>query len=224
MQHLMIETIARLVDEPATPEEQVHLDTCEECCAQLQAMRADLAALRDLPMIEPPPTEWPQIESRLLEEGLIRRRRGAGWRGTALRTAASIAVFAVGAASGIAWTRTGASTPAGNLARSGRATGTAPTLIAATEPTNRDEAIELYRQAEALYLDALTRVAQIDEPQSGGDPLARLAALEGIAAITRSALDQAPADPVINGYHLTALAQKEATLRMIAASKADGWF
>jgi hypothetical protein len=223
MQHLMIETIARLVDEPATPEEQAHIDACEDCSTQLQAMRADLAALHDLPMIEPPPTEWPEIEARLLEEGLIRRRRGPRFRGTSLRAAASIAVFALGAASGIAWTRTG-STPIGSPVRSGRATGAAPTLIAATEPTNREEAIELYRQAEALYLDALTRVAEIDEPQSGGDPLARLAALEGIAAITRSALDQAPADPVLNGYHLTALAQKEATLRMIAASKADGWF
>jgi hypothetical protein len=141
-----------------------------------------------------------------------------------LRAAASIAVFTVGAGAGIAWTKASPASPAGGLARAGRATGSAPTLIAATEPTNREEAVELYRQAEALYLDALTRIAELDEPQSGGDPLARLAALESIAAITRSALDQAPADPVINGYHLTALAQKEATLRLIAASKADGWF
>lgn len=221
MQHLMIETLARLIDEPARPEEREHIEACEECRAQLQAMRADLAALRDLPMIEPPPTEWPQLEARLLEEGLIRRRAGSRLWVRSLRAAASIAVFAVGAASGIAWTR---ANPSSSASLAGRGTGSAPTLIAATEPTNREEAVELYRQAEALYLDALTRIAELDEPQTGTDPLARLAALESIAAITRSALDQAPADPVLNGYHLTALAQKQATLRQIAASKADGWF
>jgi hypothetical protein len=221
MQHLMIETIARLVDEAGLPDERAHIEACAECRKELEAMRADAAALRDLPMIEPPPTEWTELEARLLEEGLIRRRRIQPWS-TAIRAAAAIALFAVGTATGIAWTN---GRGPGSVANGPRSRGTdGVRLIAATEPTNREEAIELYRQAEALYLDALTRVAEIDEPQAGGDPLARLAALESIAAITRSALDQAPADPVINGYHLTALAQKEATLRQIAASKADRWF
>jgi hypothetical protein len=219
MQHLMIETLARLVDEPATPEERAHVDACDECRLELEAMRADIAALRDLPMIEPPATEWSKIETRLLEEGLVRRTMRRQWPAS-LRIAASMALFAVGAASGIAWT---------NAAHvgSGRRSVLRPanaSFIAATEPTNRAEAVELYEQAEALYLDALTRVTEIEGPQQGGDPLARLAVLQSIAAITRSALDQAPADPVINGYHLTALAQKEATLRLIAASKSDRWF
>jgi hypothetical protein len=83
----------------------------------------------------------------------------------------------------------------------------------------------LYRQAEALYLDMLTRVAELETGTTQpNDPVARLAALESIAAITRSALYQAPADPVLNGYHLTALAQREATLRQMAASKPGRWF
>jgi hypothetical protein len=94
----------------------------------------------------------------------------------------------------------------------------------ATEPGTPEETLQLYRQAEALYLEVLTRVAALEEEDGGGDPVARLAALEGIANITRSALDQAPADPVLNGYHLTALAQREATIRQIAASKPGRWF
>lgn len=227
MQHLMIETVARLVDEAPAATEAEHLEHCAECRALLEAMRADTAALRNLPMIEPPPTEWPDIERRLLDEGLIRRRAGAPvWRTSAMRLAASITLFVVGAASGVAWTRAQSTGPAALASATGARTAGSgvPTLIAATEPETAEETIQLYRQAEALYLDALTRVAELDDQRTGGDPLARLAALESIATITRSALDQAPADPVLNGYHLTALAQREATIRQIAASKPGRWF
>jgi hypothetical protein len=222
MQHLMIETIARLIDEAPTADQATHLEQCDECRTSLEAMRADLAALRNLPMIEPPPTEWDQIESRLLEEGLIRRRFGQPiWQSTALRVAATIAVFVFGASAGVAWTgsRTGEAASGSPMAVSG-----SPSLIMATEPGTPEETLQLYRQAEALYLEVLTRVAALEEEDGGGDPVARLAALEGIANITRSALDQAPADPVLNGYHLTALAQREATIRQIAASKPGRWF
>ena len=52
------------------------------------------------------------------------------------------------------------------------------------------------------------------------DPVNRLAALEGIVLTTRAALNEAPADPVINGYHLTALEQRDAILRQIQAQPA----
>jgi len=232
MQHLMPETLARLVDEAPTEDEARHVTECDECRVQLEAMRADYAALRSLPMIEPPPTEWPDLELRLLDEGLVRRRNGiAAWPAWT-RAAAAILLFAVGAASGAY--AFGGRAPAGDspaFAETGERTALpvlngeqGPLLVSAAVPRNADEALALYRQAEAVYLDALTRVAQIGGQGDSGDPLARLAALESIAAITRSALDESPADPVINGYHLTALAQREATLRQIAATKSDRWF
>jgi hypothetical protein len=222
MQHLMIETLARLVDETAAPEEAHHIEQCDECRAELEAMRADRAALAGLPMIEPPPTEWPDLEVKLLEEGLI-RRRPTGWRFPALRTAASVALFAGGLAVGVAWTRAGA-TGGGSVTGVANARAPSPVVIAASEPGTPEETVMLYRQAEALYLDMLARVAELENGEQAVDPVTRLAALESIAAITRSALDQAPADPVLNGYHLTALAQREATLRQIAASKPGRWF
>jgi hypothetical protein len=48
-----------------------------------------------------------------------------------------------------------------------------------------------------------------------------MAALESIVLTTRAALNRAPADPVINGYHLTAVAEREAMLRRLAAATAD---
>jgi hypothetical protein len=220
----MIETIARLIDEAPSPDEARHLEQCDECRSELEGMRADVAALRNLPMIEPPPTEWPVLEGRLLEEGLVRRRAGAStWRISAMRAAAAVLLFIGGGLTGIAWTRN-ASGPLGiRPMANGEPTVALPSIITATAPASPEETVLLYRQAEALYLDMVSRVAELNA-QEQVDPLARLAALESIVGITRSALDQAPADPVLNGYHLTALAQKEATLRQIAASKPGRWF
>jgi hypothetical protein len=231
MQHLMPETLARLVDEAPGDDETRHLAECGACRAELEGMRADAAALANLPMIEPPPTEWPELEARLLDEGLIRRHAGAPRWAALGRAAAAVALFALGTATGTFLLR-GSAPVAERGAVLANTLGTGvpvrngqePMLVRAAEPANADEALLLYRQAEAVYLDALTRVAELGGQAESGDPLARLAALESIAAITRSALDESPADPVINGYHLTALAQREATLRQIAATKSDRWF
>jgi hypothetical protein len=67
-------------------------------------------------------------------------------------------------------------------------------------------------------------MAELGGGSDYGDPYARLAALEAITSITRAALGQAPADPVLNGYHVTATAQRDATLRQIAAQTTDSWF
>jgi hypothetical protein len=88
-------------------------------------------------------------------------------------------------------------------------------------PRNMDEAALLLRQTEELYLAALTRYAELATQAESGDPVSRLAALQSIVMTTQAALTQAPADPVINGYHLTALAQRDATLRQVAASTGD---
>lgn len=112
-------------------------------------------------------------------------------------------------------------------AREPRITGPADPDARPASPTPRtaQEAAILLREAEGMYLDALARYAQLagnaGEP---GDPLARLAALEGIVLTTREALGRAPADPIINGYHMTALAQREATLQQIAATTRNPWF
>jgi hypothetical protein len=91
-------------------------------------------------------------------------------------------------------------------------------------PRTADDALAFMRRAETAYLEALTLYAEMAGGFEGGDPAARLAALEGIMLTTRAALGVAPADPIINGYHLTALAQRDATLRQIAASSSQSWF
>lgn len=81
-----------------------------------------------------------------------------------------------------------------------------------------DEAAAALRQSEELYLTALTRYAELTTQSDVNDPVARLAALQSIVMTTQAALSQTPSDPVINGTHLTALAQRDAALRQVAAA------
>ena len=87
-----------------------------------------------------------------------------------------------------------------------------------------DEAAEYLRGAEAVYLQALTRYAELASQAQSGDPIARLAALQSIVMTTQAALNETPTDPVINGYHLTALAQRDATLRQVAQASREQWY
>jgi hypothetical protein len=92
------------------------------------------------------------------------------------------------------------------------------------QPRTVDEAIVQLRQAEDLYLAALTRYAELATQAEAGDPVARLAALQSIVMTTQAALNQTPTDPVINGYHLTALSHRDAALRQVAAATGDRWY
>jgi hypothetical protein len=89
------------------------------------------------------------------------------------------------------------------------------------QPASMDEAAQLLREMEARYLDALTVYAELALGAEAGDPVARLAALQNIILTTQAALSETPTDPVINGYHLTALAQRDATLRQVAAASSE---
>jgi hypothetical protein len=255
MSHLSLETIARLVDDAPDATEKSHLDSCTICRSELENMRADLAALASLPGIEPSPEAWSSVESRLAQEGLLRLpRTRITWQVAVLRAAAAVVIFLLGGMAGIAWVggethqtvadseQRGQIVPAqsGNLApypsefsvrqpmpANGRAVegSLAAALISGRMPSTRDGAVRFLTEAEAVYLDALTRMAQLNGGTEPSDPYARLAALEIIAVATREALDQAPADPVLNGYHITALANREALLRQVATKQTRaGWF
>lgn len=80
------------------------------------------------------------------------------------------------------------------------------------------------QEAELAYRAALDRYAEFSSEDQGANPMMRLAALENIVITTRDALAAAPADPLINGYHMAALAQRDATVRQIALSSNERWY
>lgn len=200
MQHLNGEDLARLVDEAAVGEEATHLDSCAECSAELEALREQVLTLAALPDVEPPARLEGAIRAALEDEGLrlVRTNR----RRSAVRIAASVALFAAGGLAGF-------------LGR-GVAPTPPPTPAAmAPPPADVTEAVTRLQTAEAAYATALGDYARLTGGLPSSDPVNRLAALEGIVLTTRAALNEAPADPVINGYHLTALEQRDAILRQI---------
>ncbi len=218
MSHLSIETLARLVDEAPNPEEAAHLDHCDECRTELEGLKADAAVLSSLPEIEPPSAQWLAVESRLAAEGLLRpaaRRAANRWVRPVLQAAAAIVIFMLGSYTA----------PLLGLRPNGNDAAPIASSNVGSSAT-AEAAAAAVREAETSYLTALTRYAELMQRSDPVDPLARLAALESIVLTTRAALGQAPADPVINGYHLTALAQRDATIKRMASSSSAGqtWF
>lgn len=210
MPHLSLEELARLVDEAPAEHEEIHLRLCAECRAELVALREQTVELRRLPDRRAPARLWPALHGRLRAEGLV---AGGAARGRAvLRIAAGLALFLAGGVTGVLWTGARAGPLAG---------GTEPGAAQARTVGDAEAAV---RAAEAAYLDALTRYAELSGAGRSTDPVNRLAALEGIVLTTRAALEEAPADPVINGYHLAALSQREAMLRQISSAADDEWF
>jgi hypothetical protein len=94
-----------------------------------------------------------------------------------------------------------------------------PRLSPAAEQARRE-----LERAQAGYLAALRRYAELADPASGADEATRLRALDGLVATTRAALDLAPGDPVINGYHLAAVQERDAMLRQAARRNESAWF
>jgi hypothetical protein len=200
MQHLNDEELARLVDEGPTDAEAAHLALCGYCAAELDALRLQTRTLAALPDLPAPPALQARLQAGLAVEGLLLGDRAR--QRSLLRIAASLALFAAGGLGG--YLLRGAAAPTGPLA-----------ATAADPPATVTEAAERLQTAEAAYTAALAAYAQTAGSPPAADPVSRLAALEGIVLTTRAALDDAPADPVINGYHLTALEQRDAILRQI---------
>ena len=230
MSHLSIETLARLVDEIPDNNEAAHLQLCSSCRSELEGMKADAAALGALPDLEPSLAQWDAVERKLAQEGLLRgsvRREYLIWRRPALQIAAALAIFVLGSYTGPLLGRAPAehgSAVAAAPVSNNALEGSSQSAASLTGPIDRAGAANVVREAERAYLNALTQYAEVARQTESADPVARLAALESIVLTTRAALGQAPADPVINGYHLTALAQRDATLRQMAATAGKTWF
>jgi hypothetical protein len=127
MQHLSLEDLARLVDEPPEPDEAAHLRGCLVCRREMEEMRAQTEDLAGLADPEPSPGAWRALEERLAAEGLVRGPARVTamprrvWLHPALRVAAAAALFLLGAGAG-----------AGYWARHARGDGTQPLANAPT--------------------------------------------------------------------------------------------
>ncbi len=214
MEHVSRERLAALVDEHPDAEEATHLDGCAVCSRELAALRDQTEALRALPEILPPRGDWAVLEAQLRSEGLVRdpglfKRLGLAQTPPWMKAAAAVLLFLSGAGTGAA------------LAAPGTSDGL-PQQVSSV-----DDAASAVRMAEEDYVTAVTRyrelLAQNGGEDGGADPISRFAALEHLVMVSQAAVRQAPGDPFLNGFLASAMAERDAALRMVSTNR-DNWF
>ena len=217
MEHLTMDTLARLVDEPSRPEEAKHLAECEACAAELAELRAQTESLASLPEILPPLGDWDVLEAQLRSEGLVRdlglfQKLGLARTPAWMPAAAAVVLFLAGTAVGV-----------GVSGREGGVETTTTPLAAASV----EDAAGAVRAAEQQYVSAVSRYRELMEQQGGDaaevDPVSRYAALEHLVSVSQAAVRQAPGDPFLNGFLASALAERDAAARQVSVSR-DNWF
>ena len=217
MSHLTLEALARLLDETPSGEEQRHLADCELCQEELAALRGQTDALASLPKMVPAPDGWAELRERLEDERLIAGVSRPRFSGP-LRAAAAIVLFAGGGLLGYGVRGTAEDAAPAQLA--GEPGVTANTDAGGAVDADRQEpqgGLQQVEEAQEAFLSALDQYMAATG-SSPSDPATRLATLDNIVLTTAEALHEAPADPVINSFHLTALAQRNAMLRQISTS------
>ncbi len=220
MPHISPERLAALVDETATPDEALHLAACAPCAEELAAHRRLVRlALSESPRELPSLNDWASLGAMLKAEGIISTvplasGRPSRWQ-WAMRIAAGFALV-VGSALAGRWSTGVDLAPAPRQA-------TAPTAAAAPAFVSPQAAMQVLTSAQQQYSDAAAYLAAQDTTShfiglNVNTYRARLTALDNIVASTRTALYQAPQDPVLNQYYLSAVAAREATLRQYKAA------
>ena len=206
MERLNLEQLARLVDEPPTPEERAVLEGNPGLRRELDGLKSQTEALGDLPAVLPPPGGWHELEKKLMAAGLIFGRRDNVhlWRKW-LQVAAALVIFVGGTAFG--W-MTG-SAPAGF---DSAGSGSGPTSYASMEEASAavDEAAKQYMAAYGGYQELASAKGL---QRRSRDPTAELAAIETVMAASRAAMEEAPGDQFWPELYLRSLAERDQTLR-----------
>lgn len=229
MLHLHTERLAELGDDTPSLEEGAHLAACDTCARERDAYRALVAmAAAEREPFGLPLTRWDAIAGELNATQSAAVPDFSPARGVSrrlLQIAAGLLLIAGGAMFGRV--SAGAHPLPGDIggpptAVAQQTHGTQQSVRLSSDSTpfaSADEARAAQRRSEALYQQAAAFLARVDTTGIGsGSPVAyqsRLVALDRVISTTREAMREAPHDPVINGYYLTTLGQREATLRQL---------
>ena len=241
MPHLPADRLIELGESEPTNTELAHLGACAECERERRAYRA----LRELASAEgasvgAPLTSWDSLSAALRDEGLMTRKsaqiltltppgtpavaRPRRWHAGAwaLRAAAALLLVAGGVVIGKSAASVEMSPPQTTAAAD-------PTLgtvanFAGSYTSNAEALAALYRaqreyERAATFLMTNNPVADETEPDVYR---ARLAALDNVMQASMTALEDAPADPVINRYYIAAAGARESTLRQLQTSLPPG--
>jgi hypothetical protein len=226
MLHLPIERLAELGESEPTVTERAHLAECTMCSTELAAYQRLVAMAADeRRRIAPPLTSWGTLREPLRDEGLIitqehqiAQRRRSALLGRVGRVAAMLLLLAGGVVIG----RFSAGLPMAEAiafvpVRDSLGNGTMSVEQFATTKAAMDALREAQREYEraAYYLAThdTTNVESTAEVYR-----TRLAALDEMAEASLRALEQAPADPIMNQVYLSTLGAREMTLARLGST------
>lgn len=228
MLHLHTDRLAELGDEVPTPDEAAHLASCDTCASERMAFQSLVAmAHAEREPFGLPLTRWDAIAAELAREPVVaapvaiaRTPHSNRWM---LQIAAGLLLVAGGVMAGRASTGAGILPQNGSALTAQAAPNTSDVLEQVASDTmsftSTEEARAAQQQAELKYQQAVAYLARHDSTAiNDGSPTeyrSRLAALDNVLSTTREAMRSVPHDPVINGYYLTTLGQREATLRQL---------
>lgn len=250
MLHLPAERLIELGESEPTNTELAHLGACSECEHERRAYRAlrGLAAAESAGT-SAPLTSWGALSAALKDEGLIarkaapvltltlpgtpaaarpaRRRQASEW---GLRAAAALLFLAGGVVIGRSAPLPGSpAEPVGGSQQPQSAASTgAPVGLASNfsvSYTSNAEALAALYRAQREYERAATFLMTNNPVGDETQPYvyrARLAALDNVMQASMTALQDAPADPVINRYYIAAAGARESTLRQLQTSLPPG--
>jgi hypothetical protein len=245
MSHLSTDRLAALGDESPTAAEAEHLAECASCAREREAYRALVSMARaERDSIGLPLTRWDSIAAALADDErvaarlenaslpqVVVRSRGSSFVRMSMRAAAAVLLVAGGLVAGrvsagaraLPLSSESANAPvAQTRASNGHRNAVSTSVTGVSDPAtfaSVEEARLAQQRSEAVYQEAAAFLAQHDTTgASDGSPVAyrsRLAAFDQVISTMQGAMHEAPHDPVINGYYLTTLGQREATLRQM---------
>ncbi|HMA22454.1 MAG TPA: hypothetical protein VKP00_00635 [Gemmatimonadaceae bacterium] len=218
--HLSTERLAALSDESPTATELAHLATCADC-ARERAVYQNLLELAsaESARLGAPLTQWEALAPALAADGVIDNGRAlptlsrrSRLRGSWLQAAAAVLLVAGGVMGG-RYTAGATVLPVGNATNRTAAVDSVPHFA------SLEEARAAQAQSQLMFQTATAFLAQQDTTNGISESPAtirtRLATLDRVREVVGKALNDAPYDPVINGYYLTTVGQQEATLRQL---------
>jgi hypothetical protein len=222
MSHLPTERLAALADEAPSAPELAHLASCAEC-AHERAQYQNLLELTasESSRIGTPLTRWEALAPVLVSDGVIDNGRGLRRRSRQVRRpwlqAAAAVLFVAGGMMAGRYTAGASVLPINEEQKVAAVAHADSDSLPKFASVDAARAAQL--QSQLLYQSATAFLAQRDtaspSPDSPAAIRTRLAALDRTRQVMGDALQDSPYDPVINGYYMTTLGEREATLRQL---------
>lgn len=228
MLHLDPERLAASAEEQPTHDEAAHLATCPTCAREQAAYEelVAMAARERHTVLTRPLTDWRSLSARLAEEPVRSaptRVRGGGLPRAWMQIAAGLVIAAGGMAVGRA---SAAGAIGGGNASAQSSAENLPSDSARAQLASVGDAMALMRRAESDYRLGAAFVVAHDTSFRGTAGVdryrQRLAALDRVSDAALAAANQAPADPVINQYLISARTARQVTLQQLNNSLPAG--